>query len=893
MKPSSEIKQDIEWLDAALWRVVEEQHGRPLADKLAGLFHASQAPGGEDPFGQVARRLRGYDGEALRAAIRFAAIRLDLMNLAEDRFRLQTLSRRSQDHPRKPRRGSIADAAAQLRRRPPGCSPAEALRRLSVELVLTAHPTDAKRRTIRHGLREVRSQLDAHNEAELTEERRMRIESRLHAALTAVWQTDLVRPVPPTVRQEIQRGLNVARRLWSVVPRIDRDLREALEQEISFDRAVPLRFGSWIGGDRDGHPLVTVRETVYALRAGRRLALRLHARTAIRRVLGLSLSTRKQPVDTDLRRRVDRAVRRWPALAPRVEADPETELYRRFGRIIHWRLLRTLRDREGAYEHPGELLDDVRCIHESLCAHRAHAVAAEALADWIVQIRTFGFHMLALDVRQDSRVYAEVIDELLRKTGAAADYLQSDEARRRILLERTRGRLELNGLKGLSEAARQTLDLFRLLRRRLARCPESIGGHVISMTHQVSDVLAVPWLLAAVRGPQERQDPSLQVIPLFETISDLDRCRQVLNDLFAEASYRRLLDSQGRRQTVMIGYSDSTKDGGYLAACWRMYQAQIAMHEVADAHGVDLSFFHGRGGSLGRGGGPAARSIKSLPAHTVNGRIRITEQGEVLVDRYDDRRIGYRHLEQIVAATLLTIGDGHDRTPARWTRLLAERAASALQSYRSLVEDDAFLTYFRMATPIDEIEQLQIGSRPSRRRMQRSLEDLRAIPWVFAWTQSRHMIPAWYGLGGLLPATEDREQIETLRVMYERWGFFRATIDNAALAFAKLQMDIVRRYAGLVPEAARSICDRVETEAARVTEVIGQITGFKHILDNTEWLRDSVEARNPWVCVLNLAQVLLLRRLRSGELSEHEAEDARELVRKTIYGVASGLRSTG
>ena len=879
------IRRDVAWLDAALRRVVREQHGPRLAGRLDRLF----ATGDHD---RLARSLGRMDQVAMRAAIRFAAVRLDLMNLAEDHHRLRILRQRGERHPDPPRRGSIADTVAALRRQDADL-PARALGRLDVELVLTAHPTDARRRTIRHALRRVRVLLRDHARPSLTPSERRLVDEQLHATLTAVWQTDLVRPQPPTVRQEIQRGLNVARRLWSVVPRLHRDLRDAVGAGPALDRPAPLRFGSWIGGDRDGHPYVTVRETDYALRAGRRLALRLHRRAAGRLLLGLSLSTRKQPVDADLARRIARAARRWPAAARRIGAEPPTELYRRLGRVIHWRLGRTLHGREGAYRGPGELLDDLRCMHGSLHHHAADAVADDALADWIAQVHTFGFHTTALDVRQDSRVYAEVIDELLRAGGLADGYLDADEPTRRATLRRTLGKLRAAELDGLSETARDTVALFGLLRRTLGDRPEAIGGHVISMTHDVSDVQAVGWLLAAARGPGESRDPPLRVIPLFETIDDLRRAGDILDQLFGDADYRRRLKRQGGRQTVMIGYSDSTKDGGYLAACWALYRAQIAMHEVAERHGVSLVFFHGRGGSLGRGGGPAARSIAALPAHTVDGAIRITEQGEVLVDRYDDRRIGYRHLEQVIGATLSTIDDPAERTPRTWLDRAETQAVDALATYRRFVERDGFVSYFRAATPIDEIERLQIGSRPARRRAQRSLADLRAIPWVFAWTQARHLIPAWFGLGCLRSAVDDPKQLAALRRMYERWGFYRATFDNAALALSKFEPDVAGRYAALAPTGVGEAWPLVQAEARDAAHVVAKITGVAHVLDNVDWLRDSVAERNPWVAPLNLAQIELLSRLRGGKLDPDATEDARDLVRKNVYGIAAGLRTTG
>ncbi|NBC10722.1 MAG: phosphoenolpyruvate carboxylase [Planctomycetes bacterium] len=882
------LAQDIDWLEAALRRVMRHQHQPALATQLETLADALRHDDEAASPDRLARTLGTLDDTALQAAIRLAALRMELMNVAEDHHRLRRLRHSGRDHPDPPRRGSIADAVNQLRQRHPD-APAEALSRLDIELVLTAHPTDAKRRTIRHALRRIRRLLTAHDAADTTPSERQRLEDQLHAVLTALWQTDLVRPNAPTVRQEVRRGLNIARRLWPVVPRIDRDLRDAVGREPDRRQPAPLRFGSWIGGDRDGHPLVTAKQTAYALEAGRRTALRLHQRAVARLLPGIGLSTRKQPVDGLLVERLEAAAR-YPDAARRIEAEPPNELYRRFLRMIQWRLGQTRDRADGAYTRPGKLLDDLLAVRRSLEHHCAQRVASDRLTDWISQVHTFGFHMLTLDVRQDSRVYVEVIDELMRAAGLDDGYAEADEPTRRRLLIKTQGRVPVERPDQLSESAGQTLELFRLLRKKLNEAPESIGGHVISMTHQVSDVLAVLWLLAAVREQGQEDDPPLRVIPLFETIDDLSRAGQVLRELFDNRWYRAHLQRLDGRQTAMIGYSDSTKDGGYLTACWAQYRAQERMHAVAEDAGVTLTFFHGRGGSLGRGGGPAARSITSLPAHTVEGHLRITEQGEVLVERYDDRRIGYRHLEQVVGAVLQTVGDADDPTPAEWSAAMDRWADASHRAYRGLVEQDGFVEYFRTATPIDEIERLEIGSRPARRRAQKTLADLRAIPWVFAWTQSRHLLPAWFGLGVLAEAIDDSTQLAELRQMYAQWGFFRATFDNAALAMAKFEPRLGRRYAKLTPRHLHPIWARIDGEAKRATSVIEAITGVDHVLDNVTWLRDTVAARNPWLRLLNLAQVQLLQRLRHAQ----DTNDLdRYMLRKSIYGIACGVRTTG
>jgi len=882
----------VTWLEAALADVIREQESEPTDRRIRDVFELARdrrmAADARDS--RLSELLATDDHALLRAIIRAHAIRLDLLNAAEDHQRALVLRHRSKHHPQQPRGGSVADAVRQL-----ADAGADTLQRmrdaLSVELVMTAHPTDAKRRAVRTALRSVRQLLERYVRADLLPSERDETDRQLHATLTTLWQTDLVRPQPPTVRQEIGRGLNIARRLWSVVPRIYRDLDEAYDaRPADADAPPPLRFASWIGGDRDGHPFVTVTETRYALRAARRLAVQLHRKQADALFHEINLSDRRQEVDDCLRSRLSDAVAHWPQLKARVEAEAEHEVYRRFMRVVQWRLEQTQRDHAGRYGSADALLDDLLCIDHSLRGHRAARIADQRLRDWINQVRAFGLHMLRLDIRQHSRVYVDVIHQLLDAAGHGS-YRDADETRRIDLLQQTFGKPIDARLGALSDTARETVELFRLINRTLDEQPDALGGHVVSMTHQPSDILAVLWLLALTRdSAPTRHAHVLPVIPLFETVDDLQRARETLGDLFTHPLYLDHLAHLHKQQTVMIGYSDSTKDGGYVAACWSLHEAQARMANVADQHGVTLTFFHGRGGSLGRGGGPAARSIASLPPHTVNGRIRITEQGEVLVDRYDDRRIAYRHLEQVVSATLLTADDADESIDDTWQNMMTQLASRARSAYLDLIHLPKFIEYFRSATPIGVVEQLQIGSRPSRRRGQQTLEDLRAIPWVFAWTQSRQMIPAWFGLGAAAADwLDDADRLAQLRDMFRQWGFFRGMIENAALALSKFDADIASRYADIAGDDARDIWQRIAAEADRSTDALRRIMDVDHLLDDVPWLRDAIDARNPIVDPLNLLQISLMTGLDSNE----NDPDRLDLLRLTVYGIAAGLRTTG
>jgi phosphoenolpyruvate carboxylase len=529
--------------------------------------------------------------------------------------------------------------------------------------------------------------------------------------------------------------------------------------------------------------------------------------------------------------------------------------------------------------------------------NRGSHIVEGGLQSWLWQTEIFGLHFARLDIRQESSRNALVVAEAARAAGLAEDYAALSEEEKRALLCRP-ARLDAAALAGLSADAQETLAVFTTLARAARSLgEEALGCHIISMTHQVSDVLAVPWLMGLAAGDAEAA--SMDIVPLFETIDDLARAPEIVLAMLDDPGYRRHLARRGNTQTVMIGYSDSTKDGGYLAACWALYKAQSVLSRVAQERGVRLVFFHGRGGALGRGGGPAARSILALPPESLGAGLRMTEQGEVLADRYDDPRIAGRHLEQVVWATLTSTVQPLSPPRQEWLDAMETLAREALAAYRGLVDQAGFLAFFEQATPIIEIESLPIASRPAYRRETRALADMRAIPWVFAWTQNRCMIPAWYGIGSAFYAfaRSRPDGWDMLRAMYEGWSFFRATIDNAVLALAKSDLAIGRMYADLVeePEPRERIWSMISSEFEASREAVLRANGQPQLLEEIPWLQQSIRVRNPNTDPLNLVQVEWMRRMREAERRGDEARQAqcRQLLRLTIEGVAAGMRTTG
>jgi phosphoenolpyruvate carboxylase len=877
-------------------------------------------------FRQLARERRNGDeaaGETLRRELgalslteiadlgRAVSCFFDLANLAEDRHRVRVLRQREQRRHLAPRSESVGEAFQQLKSQ--GCTAGDVRKLLDdvhIELVFTAHPTEAKRRTIRRILRRVRENLQKLDRMDLLQRRRKTLIERIRGDLGALWQTDNVRGKRPTVRSEVNRSLFTLDTIWQVLPELTRNVRDSFEYEFPGEEVDPtpvLSFGSWIGGDRDGNPNVTTEVTVETLERLRAEALGRHLESAQSLKELLTLSSAYSEPGAALRE----AIAGIPefhkeAILEVPDRNPE-ELYRFWLTWIYSRLEQTMQvtvdgpEVEFAYRNAAELIADVSLLSESLRAAGQTDLAGGHLQDWLDRLRTFGFHMARLDIREHSEKLQRAVAEVARELDLSADYLGLDEDGRQQLLGRplepaAAQRLDIGRL---SEETRQTLELMEALERWAARFGQAgLGAMIVSMTHQPSDVLVMLWLsrLAAAREGHEEPAAQLPVSPLFETIGDLQHSADTLDRILANPLYAKHLRAGGNRQICMIGYSDSTKDGGFLAAAWYLYEAQRRLASAAEARGVALTFFHGRGGSLGRGGGPAARAILSLPPQTVNGQLRITEQGEVLAERYDDPEIAFRHLEQVTYATLLVSSKQERSVPLAHEELMHKLADRSLARYRALIEHPDFLDYFSRCTPIETIESLLIGSRPARRGGERKLENLRAIPYTFAWTQSRHMVNAFFGLGAAADALSEVEWCE-FQAMYQDSPMFHAVIHGAELALVKADLGIAHRYSELMGRNAQpgSVWSVFESEFVAARRAVFAATGHQQLLEGAHWLQRSVRRRNPDVDVLNFIQVELMRRRNNAAAAgdTRELEEIDRQLRHSVQGIAAGLRTTG
>lgn len=867
-----ELRQEVRWLGALLGQVISDLDGPAsleLEERVRTLAKQRRM-GDQQATEELFEILKGLDIDQSWMVCRAFTLFFDLSNLAEDRQRVRTLRSRKQ------LKESLDSAIEAMQKR--GLTPEQVQERLDVlhlEPVFTAHPTEAKRRAVRLHLQRLRRWLQRGDGGQ-------KVDASVREIIETLWHTDLLRPRKPTVMEEVARGLATVRKLWNVIPRLHRELTGSLRRHYpdqSFRLPPFLQFGTWMGGDRDGNPFVTSDVTAQTLRQYRKAGLKMHWKQA-RRLFGrLTQSEIRVDASSELKERIQQCLWQWPALTRLLEPFSSYEVHRRWLRIIQWRLKQAMRQvtsggaSAGAYTESSQLRDDLLLLKASLGQRRSRR-----LQDWLVQVEAFGFHLAKLDIRQESEQYHQALAHILD----SKEYGEAGAEQRAEILSRSKA----NKNRPQDPGAQEVLALFRLLGwYHETYGNDQLGCHILSMTHEAVDIQALLWL-------QTEYAPGVRMplVPLFETIKDLERGPEILRTLFSQKDYRDYLKQHHQDlQVVMVGYSDSTKDGGYLAANWWLYRSQQRMQQVAQEFGVDLRYFHGRGGALGRGGGPAARSILSLPIETTRRGLRLTEQGEVLSERYDYPPIAHRHLEQLLWSLLEVGSTPPPEIPTDWIECLDGLAQTSLKHYRELVEHPDFIDFFQQATPIQGVEKMAIGSRPSRRPSEgkMGLSSLRAIPWVFSWTQNRAIIPAWYGIGTAFE-TVDSQRLASL---YQDWPFFRAVIDNAELALAKADLDIARCYSELL-EGDSQIIDLLASEFERSRKAVLALTGRTQLLESQPWLERSIRVRNPYVDPLNLIQVETFRRLRNAE-DDHQLELYWRLLRMTIQGVAAGLRTTG
>jgi phosphoenolpyruvate carboxylase len=903
------MREDIRLLGAILGDTVREQNGEEVFDLVErARVESFRVRRSEIDRAELARMFDGIDIHqaipVIRAFTHFAL----LANVAEDIHR----ERRRAIHVEAGQPPPDSSLAATYRKLDAAhldsVTVAEALRDALVSPVITAHPTETRRRTVfdtQHRITEL-MRLRLHGHTETPDGRD--IETELRLQILMLWQTALIRLQRLKIQDEIEVGLRYYHAaFFEVIPQVNAEIRDALQARWPgaglLERPI-LRPGSWIGGDRDGNPNVTADVVAQATGSAAYTAFGHYFAELTALQEELSMSARLVQVTDEL-----------AALADSCDEQARLdEPYRRALRVIHGRLTATGQDILGRhvatqldmglerYPTPAEFLAELDVIDTSLRVHGSALLAGDRLARLRESVRVFGFHLSGLDLRQNSDVHEEVVAELLAWAGVHSDYASLPEPERVELLAgelATRRPLTSEGA-GLSELARKELGIIAAAARAVdVFGPLAVPNYIISMCQSVSDMLEAAVLLKEVGLLDAGDEPCspVGIVPLFETIDDLQRGASILEAVLDLPVYRALVRSHGDGQEVMLGYSDSNKDGGYLAANWALYRAELDLVETARKTGIRLRLFHGRGGTVGRGGGPSYDAILAQPPGAVSGSLRLTEQGEIIAAKYAEPRIAQRNLESLVAATLEATlldveGLGDAAGPAY--QVLDELAALAQRAYAELVhETPGFVEYFTASTPVSEIGALNIGSRPASRKQTASISDLRAIPWVLAWSQSRVMLPGWYGTGSAFEqwVSDGEGRLEVLQDLYRRWPFFRTVLSNMAQVLAKSDMGLAARYAELVADETlrRRVFDRLVAEHERTIRMHGLITGQDDLLADNPALARSVFNRFPYLEPLNHLQVELLRRYRCG--------DDDELVQRgillTMNGLASALRNSG
>ena len=893
------LRRDVRSLGRLLGEVLKEQVGDKLFSAVEELrllliehreLHMQPGYDAENErrlIGRAERIVSRLDvGEAHQMAKAFA-IYFELTNLAETNHRKRR-RRAAQTSPELlAQPGSFLGTLRRMR--DAGITQQQALEwltKIEVILVFTAHPTEVARRTVLFKRQRIAAELEQLDRLPLTERESERHEQAIIAEITALWQTDEVRRRQPTVRDEITMGLDyypsvLFETLPALYDELADDFREAYGEELPAN-ALPrvLRFGSWIGGDRDGNPLVTPECTRDALQIAREMILDYYIKRVNDLIWQLSPSTHQVTVSTQLGATLNSYAASVSAPELNPERHPSQEVYRRFLDYVLARLVlaRDEPNNTSAYQSAAEFREDLGVARRSLSANAGERLARFFFDPLVRQVDTFGFHLHTLDVREHGSVHKRALLEFSNVVTANEGHLSPAPSKETVNL--------LDSLRMVSDLKRDYP-------------PEAIRSYVISGTQSTSDVTALVSL-AELSGVQvastHGSDPGVMPVPLFESIDDLRNCPAVCRNLWASSDYARLLDSWERRQEVMLGYSDSNKDGGMLTSTWEIFKAHRALHRVAAECNVKLTLFHGRGGTVGRGGGPTHHAIIAQPQGAFTGQIKITEQGEVMNWKYSDRVLAERNLELMIAASLeaLSRPDNVEDLDQESEAALEKMSQDAFEFYREkIAENEAILTYFEEATPVKELEHMRIGSRPTRRGAQRGLGDLRAIPWVFGWMQSRHVVPAWFGVGFALERFSEKSSNNAalLDKLMTQFPLFSELIANVELGLAKADLSIARLYAGLVSDALlrEQVFGMLFEEFERTKWVVLRLTGQSALLEKNPVLARSIRLRNPYVDPLSLIQVELLRRKRRGE----DNDNLNYALAATINGIAAGLRNTG
>lgn len=888
------LRQDVRELGALLGDVLEEQTSRAAFEtvetvRTEAIDYREGESESREPL-QIA--LDAADADRQRIVARAFTTYFELINLAEERERIRAIRR---DGDEGELEDSLAAAVAELRESDDS-TVARVLDDVFVEPTFTAHPTEARRKTVKAKLRSIAELLESLDERALTAKERERIWRDIEAEVTNLWATPQLRdrrPEPEDEARNVQWYL--ANTLFDVVSVVYAELEAAVTEQ-GVDVSVPsvFAFRSWAGSDRDGNPFVTPAVTTRTLARQRDVVIDRYRE----RLAGLidDLSQDGDRIETgsafDASMAADRE--RLPDVAATAADRYPNEPYRQKLVLMRSRLNRIDDVRPGGYDSVAEFKADLDAVAASLRANGAEAVAAAKVDPVRREVETFGFTLASLDLRDHRANHTDAVNQALARHGM--DYESRDEqARIELLTEailQDEPVIDVTDRENLSETAARVLKRFSALADWQREYGEqAIDTYCISMTEEPSHVLEVLFLADQAGVVSLPEQCGLDVVPLLETESALSRANSIMGTLFENRAYRAALNARGDVQEVMIGYSDSNKENGFLAANWSLYQNQRRLANIVGEYDITLRLFHGRGGSISRGGGPMNEALLALPRATVTGEVKFTEQGEAIAEKYANREVAQRELELMLNAQLRArysaLTEADESIDPDWIEAVSTMADAARDEYQGLLESDGFVAYFEEATPITVIEDLNLGSRPASRSGDRTVEDLRAIPWVFSWTQSRCILPGWFGLGnGIGAYLEAGGKIDDLRAMYDDWAFFRSIVENAAMALARTDMEIAAEYAELAaPDRREKFFPWIREEYTSTTDLVRAITERDQLIPRP-WLQDSLKRRNPYVDPLNLLQIRLLKQ-------SHRSDQEERTLRLTVKGIAAGMKNTG
>jgi len=910
------LRRDVRSLGILLGDVLREQAGDALYAVVEELRRSAIARREADASDDAAQATSNMQQALLRVSalelaqayplVRAFAFYFELINLAETNHRKRRRLSFQLDENAPPQRGSLRGTLRRMRAAGYSAEQAVALlEKICVMPVFTAHPTEVARRSVMFKRRRIAEILEGLDRIPVPPEQIVAFEEDLMAEITALWQTDDVRSERPTVRDEVRMGLDYYdASLLETLPGLYAEVASALAREygVESDLAATsnlVRFGSWIGGDRDGNPFVTPEVTREALEMARQHLLK-HYRTRLQNIFEQLGSSKQQvPVSAALEEKIAEYMEQMRAageggLGHRLRNETSrlmvTCIIARLGGVTQSGLAMRAQKVLAPYGSAAEFIADLELLRSSLAENKGIRLAKMLIDPLLIKARTCGLHLQTLDIRQHAKFHAAAVKEISAWQMKAGSELSIPPA--------------------LTPQSAEVIDTFRAIAAlKKTYTPEAIRMYVISGASCVEDMLAVVWLarLGGVQVEASKDDPGLMPAPLFESIEDLRNAPEICRTLWTSKAYEPLLESWGRRQEVMLGYSDSNKDGGMIASTWEIYKAHRALHTVARECKVNLRLFHGRGGTVGRGGGPTHRAIFAQPLDSFNGEIRITEQGEVLNWKYSDVVLAERNLELMIAASLDAMARPDIKLLAKsenplyltgellpeWEAVLDELSQTSYEYYRAqIIDDSEVFVYFEQGTPMAELEHARIGSRPVRRTGKRTFADLRAIPWVFGWMQSRHLVPAWFGVGHALEKFAAKPGgLEKLRAMTKNFPLMLDIVRNVEMALAKSDFGIAKLYASLVEDAALRdrVYSKLEAEFNRTREMILAVTGQEELLQTNPVLARSIKLRNPYVDPLSLIQVELMRRKRAGE----DTDAMNRAIASTINGISAGLRNTG